>query len=611
MPGRENGTIDNYVASGSETFDANAFNVRIDGRLRDGLNTFGRYSLGDFLRDGPQMFGAGGGDELVSLGGISDARNQSLAYGVDHALSSSLLADFRFGWFKYRVNVLPSDFGTTPATDAGIRGLNLDNTFASGLPAFFIGGDSDSRRMAFGSGLGDRVGRCNCPLDEDEQQFQVVGNITKMMGNHTFKFGVDVRRAYNLRVPSDRHRSGELNFENDRTRGPAGGGLALASFMLGDVTRFTRYVSPTTDARERQWRHFYYAQDVFRPTPKLTLNYGLRLDIINPQTRQRAGQRRVPRSRDRPDQRRRRRQHRVERQRREHAQLGASPWRDLPAHREDRPPRRLRQKLRHRRLRIAVRPQRHAEPAGAVGAGAERAATTSTACSTSRRAAPAPVFPPVPANGQFALPNGVFARALPDKQRPPHVDAFNVMVQHQLTETISVEAGYVGNRGGNVFAGDGPATNVNQAILTGFPNVSTDLRRPFFAGNVPNTSGFGGAFGWTQGIDYFCNCATNAYDSLQTKFTKRFSDGYSVHRQLHAAARDPGQRRLLLLRLGDEPRPGRLGSHAQLHVLAGRGAAVRPRAALRVERLAGGGRHRSAAGRRTPTRSSTAACHSR
>ena len=122
--------------------------------------------------------------------------------------------------------------------------------------------------MGFGSGLGERVGRCNCPLDQDEQQFQVVGNMTKMMGDHTIKFGIDVRRAYNLRVPSDRHRSGELNFENERTRGPSGGGLALASFMLGDVTRFTRYVSPTTDARERQWRHFYYAQDTWRPTPE-------------------------------------------------------------------------------------------------------------------------------------------------------------------------------------------------------------------------------------------------------------------------------------------------------------------------------------------------------
>jgi hypothetical protein len=285
VPGRENGTIDNYVGSGSETFDANAFNVRIDGRLRDGINTFGRYSIGDFLRNGPQVFGEGGGDELVSLGGVSDVRNQSVAAGLDYAFSSSLLADFRFGWFRYNVNVLPSDFGTTPARDAGIPGLNLDQTFSSGLPAIFIGENEDSRRIAMGSGLGDRVGRCNCPLDQDEQQFQFVGNVTKVAGRHNVKFGIDVRRAYNLRVPSDNHRSGELTFRNERTAGPNGeGGLALASFMLGDVYRLVRYVSPTTDARERQWRHFYYAQDTWRATDRLTLNYGLRLDVINPQT---------------------------------------------------------------------------------------------------------------------------------------------------------------------------------------------------------------------------------------------------------------------------------------------------------------------------------------
>ena len=74
------------------------------------------------------------------------SRNQSLALGVDYALSPTLLADFRFGFFSYSVNVLPFDFGTTPAADAGIPGLNLDDTFTSGLPALFIGGDVDSRR---------------------------------------------------------------------------------------------------------------------------------------------------------------------------------------------------------------------------------------------------------------------------------------------------------------------------------------------------------------------------------------------------------------------------------------------------------------------------------
>ena len=140
--------------------------------------------------------GQGGGQELVSLGGVSDVRNHSLAARLDYTLSPTMLADFRFGFFRYKVNVLPFDFGTTPAADAGIPGLNLDDTFSSGLPAGFIDGDGSTEPGAFefGSGLG--VNRCNCPLDQDEKQFQFVGNLTKMQGNHTHQ----VRRGRPARV---------------------------------------------------------------------------------------------------------------------------------------------------------------------------------------------------------------------------------------------------------------------------------------------------------------------------------------------------------------------------------------------------------------------------
>jgi len=98
-------------------------------------------------------------------------------------------------------------------------------------------------------------------------------------------------------------------------------------------------------------------------------------------------------------------------------------------------------------------------------------------------------------------------------------------VQRELTSAISLELAYVGNRGDNVFIGNGPALNANEPTLEGFPSVPQNLRRPFFAGPI---NGIGGAFGWTQGIDYFCNCGTNSYNSLQTKLTKRFSGGTSL-----------------------------------------------------------------------------------
>ncbi|HVR71757.1 MAG TPA: TonB-dependent receptor, partial [Vicinamibacteria bacterium] len=279
-PGRDNGTRDNFNAQGSESFNNDSGDVRLDGRLSDRLNTFVRYSYARYDIDGPTAFGDGGGAELGSLGGLSKVRNHSVALGADYTINSSTVLDVRFGFFKYGVDVLPFDFGTTPASDAGIPGLNLGDDFTSGLPAIFLRGGAGD--MNFGSGLG--VNRCNCPLAEHEKQAQVVANLTKLFGNHTVKFGVDVRRAYNLRVPSDAHRSGELTFNEQGTAGPTGGGLGVATFLLGNVSNLRRYVSPNTDARERQWRHFYYIQDTWRATPKLTLNYGLRADILNPQT---------------------------------------------------------------------------------------------------------------------------------------------------------------------------------------------------------------------------------------------------------------------------------------------------------------------------------------
>ncbi len=68
-PGTENGTRDNFVASGVENFVQNSFNTRVDGRLSDKMNTFGRYSFGKFTRDGPGALGIGGGQAIVGLAG--------------------------------------------------------------------------------------------------------------------------------------------------------------------------------------------------------------------------------------------------------------------------------------------------------------------------------------------------------------------------------------------------------------------------------------------------------------------------------------------------------------------------------------------------------------
>ena len=76
-----------------------------------------------------------------------------------------------------------------------------------GQPSYFVGksgGDGTATGditttgglSNFGYGLG--VNRCNCPLTEQEDQFQFVNNWTKITGNHQIKFGGDIRYARNL-----------------------------------------------------------------------------------------------------------------------------------------------------------------------------------------------------------------------------------------------------------------------------------------------------------------------------------------------------------------------------------------------------------------------------
>ncbi|MGH9914795.1 MAG: TonB-dependent receptor domain-containing protein, partial [Pyrinomonadaceae bacterium] len=505
------GTSNNFAGAGSEIFDNDTFDIRIDGRRSANLNLFGRYSFGNFNRDGPAVFGNGGGKELVSLGGTSAVRNQSIAIGFDYVLSPTTVVDFRFGFFHYKVDVLPFDFGGSASADAGIPGLNLDDNFTSGLSAFTIENDFG---FNFGSGLG--VNRCNCPLQEDEKQFQFVGNVLKTVGNHSLKFGIDVRRAYNLRIPSDQHRSGELFFNPSRTRGPESNnpavnnnGLGLAAFLLGDVSRFQRFSSQSTDARERQWRHYYYAQDTWRATPKLTLNYGLRLDVINPQTLNepgnggfldlQTGEIRV-------------------------AGVGGNGLNgDVRNSLNFAPRLGIAYQITNKTVIRAGYGRSY--DIGVFGSLFGHSVTQNLPVLSAQQlngsanfasvfnlaqGPPPVVFPTVGDDGRVPLPPGVFARALPEKQQPPTVDAYNVTVQHQLTNTITVEAAYVGNKGTHVFTDNGPTINVNEATLVGFGNgpgtpgfVPLDQRRPFF-----------NSFGWTQNIDFFCNCGDNRYDSL-------------------------------------------------------------------------------------------------
>ena len=553
-----NGTLDNYSANGSGSYNDYQYTGRVDYAVNQKLNVFGRYTHAHFQLSGAPVFGTAiGGPGLgpIGLAGQSLIQNYSLATGFDYTLSTSLLTDFRFGWFRYNPHSTKFDASAQAATALGLPGLNTSDPSTGGLPAMIFEqtiGTNTLGNNGIGEGLG--IGRCNCPLVEKEQGFQFVNNWTKMLGNHQFKFGVDLRHANNLRVPSDNNRTGVMNFSHLGTSDNSTGGLDLGTFLFGEVTAFNRYVGSTgeTSAMESQNRYFFYGQDTWRVTPKLTVNYGLRWEFYTPESvngKGNGGFAVLPEGVIRVA---------------GYGGMGMNGntkdnWTQfaprLGVAYQVTPKTVLRMGY-GRSYDIGVfgslfghtvtqnlpvlanqqlnSPTNDNKTAAFNFTGTCLPAPNNTVCG------PVPnQFPVVPASGILPLfgPTGtVSPRIRPDKLIAPTLDAWNATVQRQLTNKTSLEIAYVGNHGTHVFKGNSNTYNANQATVVGFlphGGLSYNARSPYdtaFTTSYTDQNGVTSAVVCCsgQGFNYNGNDGVNSYKALNIKVDHRTSSGLTL-----------------------------------------------------------------------------------
>lgn len=550
------GCLNNFVGAGAGPYNQNSFDTRIDYAASQSLSVFGRFSLNRFTLSGAPSLGAVGGVGFGpgGLAGSSTVHNYSLAVGTTKTFNSTLLGDFRFGYFQYNPLTNKPDAGTTAMTAFGIPNANLGDNFTSGLGEFDMDNSSGSNTSSdlsnFGDGLG--VARCNCPLIERERQFQFVGNITKIKGNHQFKIGADIRYARNLRVPSDSNRTGVYAFSSAGTASNGvGGGLDLATFLLGEVTNLSRYVSTSTTAAERQHRMFYYGQDTWRVTPKLTLNYGLRWEVYFPEYvngKDQGGFSNIVQGVDR---------------------IAGEGGIGLNGNIDNKwsyfAPRlgaayQLNQKT------VVRLGYGRSYDMGVFGSNFGHAVTQNLPVLASQlvqgptsnytqafqldAGPPTFPFPAIPSSGLLPVAGPACYQASsvvisgntilqsctqphirPTYQRLPALDAWNATLQRQVTNNTSLEVAYIGNKGTDGFAGDGNTYNVNQPSIVGYGTLTQTQRRPlynrFSYSDYPDPSSTTGVLmccSTDQG-NYLGNDASSIYNALQIKVDRRFSHG--------------------------------------------------------------------------------------
>jgi hypothetical protein len=191
--------------------------------------------------------------------------------GYGRTISPTMYYEARVGFTRMYEAIIDELYSQkTIAESLGIPNANGGGA-AGGLTNISISGTV---------GLGDGSGT----LYKYNTNYEYDQALSWVRGKHELKFGADVMsRRFAFFSPS--WPVGTMSFTGVYTNNPAspsGTGYGLADFLLGhpistqiDITRFFslhRYVPS------------FYAQDSWRITPKLTLTYGLRDDIVTPWT---------------------------------------------------------------------------------------------------------------------------------------------------------------------------------------------------------------------------------------------------------------------------------------------------------------------------------------
>ncbi|HKC86296.1 MAG TPA: TonB-dependent receptor, partial [Blastocatellia bacterium] len=246
------------VATGTNNFafgapnrnDSDNFLVKINHKISDRFDLSGRYIFGD----GTQQFplATGNGSPLAKYQTVVPTRIQLFGLNLTQVLNARLINESRAGYNRYVQFFTPLDANFNPAS----IGLNTGMQ-TGGLPTITIAGGFVS--------LGAPT---NVPRGRFSSGYQFTDNLTFSAGAHTYKFGGEYRRAI-VNSVNDVNARGRLNFNN------------LADFLAGVVSTSSTTILRGATRRDTFTDNFgFFAQDDWKLTPRLTLNYGVRYEYL-------------------------------------------------------------------------------------------------------------------------------------------------------------------------------------------------------------------------------------------------------------------------------------------------------------------------------------------
>jgi hypothetical protein len=267
------GVSNNYFSNQTNILPYKTYLTRIDHNINANQRVFGKFfwskSTDDkfnFLED-PDAF-TRGFENRTNKGGNVD---------YTATISSDVVLDVRANYNDFVQHRIPTN--PISSADLGFTGISAIST-STVLPRFnFTNFDT----------FGPQRSDYNEGLIRDFSEFSLQPTLTKIYGDHTFKFGYDFRRLKEQRVTNGNNAGNFTTTGTFTTQASAGTligtsttnasavGRDLASFLLGIPTSGTIEQAATYHVKS-DYQGFFF-QDDWRVSQKLTLNLGFRYEL--------------------------------------------------------------------------------------------------------------------------------------------------------------------------------------------------------------------------------------------------------------------------------------------------------------------------------------------
>jgi hypothetical protein len=254
----------NYITNTSASKPVNQEIFRIDYYPTQKLHMFGRGELEAVSDDGFNS----PANKLPWLMPVNyKTTNPNFAFNVIYTFSPTVVNELTLGtagWSEAQLyNKADLAKVTLDPNGYNIGSLHPSNNPMNIFPNVTFGGVTNAATFGFDSRF---------PMKDQVRSYSLTDGVTKILGNHSLKFGIDAQTDAYLQAQNNG--VGSFSYGRD-VNNPNDSNYAYSNTLLGnfdnysEITKLLNY-NPRTNALE------WYAQDQWKVNQRLTLDYGMR-----------------------------------------------------------------------------------------------------------------------------------------------------------------------------------------------------------------------------------------------------------------------------------------------------------------------------------------------